>query len=559
MSERAAMYARVSSARQEHEQTIDSQIAALDRAATTLGLTIAKEHRYIDNGYSGTRLDRPAFDAMRDAAADGLIDVVLIYCPDRLARNYVHQQVILEELTKRGVRVHFVEHPIGERPEDLLLVQMQGVIAEYERSKLLERTRRGRIHKVRTGQVLPFTEAPFGYAILRTPGNVGGTVVVNEVEAQLVRQMYRWVLEDGLSSRTVAKRLNEQLIKPRRSDRWRASATYKILTWPAYAGTASFGRRESVEPIRPKQPGGYRQRAKSSYRQRPKEQWIIVPIPPLVDEAMQQAVRAKLAKNESWSPRNTHREYLLRTMVVCGECGLRMKTACRRHKSGDLRRDITYYRCAHAGPEHLSRPVPCTGQNVHSDELDAAVWKALTDWLKNPRMLIEEVSAWRESRHGVDALELEQGRIEATCRNLQAQINRLVDAYQEGALPVAELKARRERLEALLDAARVRAEELAAQAQDRTRIDRVGQELEAFAATVSKGLESLDFAGKQKLVRLVVERVVVRGDDITIEHVVPLSGRFSGLRPSHLDASWTGAGAATGGANPGRAQTGGTE
>jgi site-specific DNA recombinase len=156
VSQRAALYARVSTARQEQEQTVASQVEALLKVATAMGLTVPPALRYIDEGISGARLDRPGLDALRDAAADGLVDIVFIYCPDRLARNYVHQHVLIEELTRRGVHVHFVEHPVSEHAEDRLLVQMQGVIAEYERAKIVERTRRGRLHKLRAGQMLPY-------------------------------------------------------------------------------------------------------------------------------------------------------------------------------------------------------------------------------------------------------------------------------------------------------------------------------------------------------------------------------------------------------------------
>jgi site-specific DNA recombinase len=243
MTERAALYARVSTARQEQERTIQSQIEAIERACAGAGVSIAPDRRYVDEGFSGSRLDRPAFDALRDAAADGLIDVVCIYCPDRLARSYVHQQVILEELAKRGVRVCFVEHPVGERAEDRLLVQMQGVIAEYERAKILERTRRGRMHKVREGRMPPFGTPPYGYAIVRSKDLPGGSVVVDEVEAQTVREMYRWVLDEGLSARQVAKRLNALGVRPRRARIWVAGTAHVILTNGAYTGTAVYGKR----------------------------------------------------------------------------------------------------------------------------------------------------------------------------------------------------------------------------------------------------------------------------------------------------------------------------
>src|SRR5882762_9965484 len=197
MRSHVAIYARVSTARQEREQTIASQVAALDTAAQKMGLVVRPEHRFIDDGFSGSRLDRPGLDALRDAAADGVLEQVLIYCPDRLARNFVHQQVVVEELVKRGVNVHFVERPITERPEDQLLMQMQGVIAEYERAKIVERMRRGKMHKVRTRQMLPFSRPPYGYQIVRTAQAPHGIVVIDEVQAEHVRLIYRLACEEG--------------------------------------------------------------------------------------------------------------------------------------------------------------------------------------------------------------------------------------------------------------------------------------------------------------------------------------------------------------------------
>jgi len=263
MSERVALYARVSTARQEQEQTIASQIEALERAASALKVGVPRERRYVDEGFSGSRLDRPGLDALRDAAADGLLDRVLVYCPDRLARSYVYQPVLLEELNRRGVEVQFVEHPLGEGAEDRLLAQMQGVIAEYERAKILERTRRGRLHKLRLGQMLPFSShAPYGYVIVKGDRGVPPTLVIDDVEAQQVRRMYHWVIEEGLSARAVARRLNEQGVRPRRSKVWTSSSAYAVLTNRAYIGLAAYGKRECCEPDRPRQPGTYRKRVK---------------------------------------------------------------------------------------------------------------------------------------------------------------------------------------------------------------------------------------------------------------------------------------------------------
>ena len=350
MTLRTALYARVSTARQERDETVASQIEALERAGSAMGVTVPAERRYLDDGVSGSRLDRPGLDALRDAAADGLIDRVLVYCPDRLARNYVHQHVLIEELNQRGVEVHFVERPVGERAEDRLLVQMQGVIAEYERAKIIERTRRGKLHKLRCGQMVPYSgQAPYGYAVVRAGEPPKRIVVIDEIEAEQVRAMYRWVTEEGLSARAVAKRLNTNGVRPRKAERWTQGTIYNVLTNPAYVGFATYNRRESVAPNRPRRPGAYRRNPKSSCRTRPRAEWLHVPIPALVDESAQRDVRVILKSHKLLSMRNTQHEYLLRTLVVCGECGWRMECSHQTQRAG-CAYEYFYYNCRHADP-----------------------------------------------------------------------------------------------------------------------------------------------------------------------------------------------------------------
>jgi site-specific DNA recombinase len=463
---------------------------------------------------------------MRDAAADGAIDIVLVYCPDRLARNFVYQHVLIEELCKRDVEVHFVERPVTERAEDRLLVQMQGVIAEYERAKIIERTRRGRLHKLRSGQSIPYgAEAPYGYAIEHL-GDGTKVVVVNEVEAQNVRAMYAWVLDDGLSSRAVAKRLNDLGTSARRTRRWSQGTAYNVLTNPAYVGLAPYNRREAIEPRRPKNPGSYRTSAKSSNRLRPESQWIRVPIPALVDAEVQRQVAATLRKHKIISPRNLQHPYLLRTLVVCGECGWRME--CAHDRRGPY--EYFYYACRHADPLETGDDTKCTARRVRRDELDKVVWEAVTAWLQRPEMLIQEVQAWRNSQAGAAQMGRDRARAENAERQATLQIGRLVDAYQRGALGLDELQARRERLEAERTAARLRQQELQATESDRSRLEALSADLIAFAAKLRSGMDQLDFQGRQRLVRLLVERVVVTGTHVAIEHAIPLSGRFAGLQ-----------------------------
>ena len=143
---RAAIYARVSSDQQAERHTIDSQVEALLARAAADGHAIQAELRFLDDGQSGASLIRPALERLRDLAAMGAIDVVYVHAPDRLARSYAHQVVLIEEFTRAGTEVVFLNRPIGQTPEDTLLLQLQGMFAEYERARIVERSRRGKRH-----------------------------------------------------------------------------------------------------------------------------------------------------------------------------------------------------------------------------------------------------------------------------------------------------------------------------------------------------------------------------------------------------------------------------
>src|SRR4051794_4727147 len=190
---RAAVYARVSTERQGREQTIDSQLEALRGWAAASGHELKRGHTFIDEGYSGSRLDRPALDRLRDAAREGEFDVIAVYTPDRLARRYAYQVLLLEEFRRAACAVEFIERPISDDPHDQLLLQIPGAIAEYERAVLSERFRRGKLQKARAGQ-WGAGRAPYGYRYVPKRDGVPGHLVIDEDEAAVVRRLYRWLV-----------------------------------------------------------------------------------------------------------------------------------------------------------------------------------------------------------------------------------------------------------------------------------------------------------------------------------------------------------------------------
>ncbi len=242
---RPAAYGRVSSDKQADELTIDSQVAALRQRIVEDGLKLDDELCFLDEGYSGHTLIRPALEKLRDVAHCGGIDRLYVHSPDRLARKYAYQVVLLEELRKCGVEVVFLNDLQQERsPEGELLVQVQGMIAEYERAKILERTRRGRRFAARQGKVSVLGHAPYGYRyVTRHEGGGEARYEVMAEEARVVQEMFAWVALEGLSLSDVVRRLGERgVLSPTGNTRWDRATIRGILMQPAYTGTAKYGK-----------------------------------------------------------------------------------------------------------------------------------------------------------------------------------------------------------------------------------------------------------------------------------------------------------------------------
>src|SRR5262245_11315499 len=250
MNKAAAIYARVSSDRQKENQTIASQTAALKQYAESHGYLVPAEWVFEDDGYSGASLIRPGLEAVRDLAAQGQIEAALVYAPDRLSRKYAYQVLLAEEFTRCGVALVFLKSPSSETPEDQLLMQFQGMIAEYERAQIVERSRRGKRYKAQQGVVNILSGAPYGYRYVRKSDKADAYYEVNETEAEVVRSVFDQYTRQGLSINGIARSLNERQIPTRTATtRWERSTVWGILRNPAYQGKACFGKTE----LRPRQ------------------------------------------------------------------------------------------------------------------------------------------------------------------------------------------------------------------------------------------------------------------------------------------------------------------
>ena len=322
----AAIYARVSSARQKKDETIGSQTAALQAHAKQLGLDVPNEWVFEDEGHSGATLVRPALERLRDLVAGVGIEVVLCYSPDRLARKFAYQALLIEEFTRAGTRVEFVKGPRGDSPEDQLLVQFQGMFAEYEKAQIMERYRRGKAHRAKTGSINVLGGAPFGYRYIRKSEHAGAAYVIIEHEAVLVAELFRRYADEGASIAELTRWLTDQQVPTRTGKhRWDRSVVWGMLRNPAYAGTAVFGKTMVV----PESPGLNRI-ARLQGRAIPKatktvdcprEQWTEIPVPAIIDADTFERVAHRLADNKRLAVRTSTAPSLLQGLAACVTCG----------------------------------------------------------------------------------------------------------------------------------------------------------------------------------------------------------------------------------------------
>ena len=299
----AALYARVSSEKQAQENTIASQIEALKTRIAADSLPLLDDHHFVDNGYSGLNLVRPALEKLRDQVAASMIDKIYIHSPDRLSRKYAYQMILIEEFERYGADVIFLNFQKSENPESQLLLQMQGMVAEYERSKIMERHRRGRIHAAKRGSVNVLTVAPYGYRYIdKHTGQGEASFEIIDEEAEVVGKMFNWIGKDRVTLGEVVRRLNRDKILTKKGKMfWDRSTIWYILKNPAYKGQAAFGKRiagAKVSYIRPRKDSSERPKNNSSRYPEDKENWIYIPVPAIVGEQLFDVVQEQIEENK---------------------------------------------------------------------------------------------------------------------------------------------------------------------------------------------------------------------------------------------------------------------
>jgi site-specific DNA recombinase len=530
---RVAIYARVSSEQQSKENTIASQLEAVAQRLAADGLECDPELKFVDDGYTGSTLIRPGLERLRDQAAVGAIDRLYVLDPDRFSRKYAYQVLILEELTHCGVEVVFLCNPLGHDPAENLLVQVQGMIAEYEHAKILERSRRGKQHAGRRGSVNVLSGAPYGYRYIgKHEGDGEARYQVVATEAQVVRKIFTWIGQERCSIGEVCRRLKAEGVPTRTGKAaWDRSAVWGMLKNPAYKGTAAFGKTRSG-PFKPQKLRP--QRSRPEHPRRPVSRidtesgkQIFIEVPPLVDEALFAAVQAQLDENRRRKRARSQKGcYLLQGLVVCKRCGYGCYGKPTSRASAKGRIPYAYYRCTGSDAYRFGGQRLCWNKQVRTDLLDSAVWEDVRGLLSEPERIRTEYERRQQATKRDGGREVEQ--VTKLINQVKKSISRLIDAYEDGLLEKPEFEPRinaaRERL-SRLESERMR------KADDESRESElrlvIGQ-LEEFAKRVAEGLHEPEWATRREIIRALVKQVELDEGEVRIVYRVspsPFEGR----------------------------------
>jgi site-specific DNA recombinase len=515
---RAAIYARVSSDQQAQEQTIESQVAALRERVATDGLQLDEELCFLDDGVSGSTLMRPALERLRDLAYVGGFQKLYVHSPDRLARRYAYQVLLVDELKKHGVQIEFLNRAIGVSPEEDLLLQMQGMFAEYERAKIMERSRRGKRHAAGRGSINVLSGAPYGYRyVSKRDGGGDAAYELHEEQAAVVQQIFQWVGRDRVSIGEVARRLEAKGIPSATGKSWwDRTSVWGMLKNPAYKGSAAFGKTRTG--VRRPQLRTGRGRSKtprrtgSTYDTEPSEQ-ISIPVPAIVSEELFATVQEQLTENRlRGRERQRGARYLLQGFLECQCCGYAYygKKVSRSSAKGKV--PYAYYRCVGTDAYRFGGTRVCENKQVRTDKLDQAVWNDACELLRNPQLLRKEYErrlAAPDDSDGEQSLRKQIG-------NAQRTVNRLIDAYADGVVTREEFEPRIERARKRLSDLEAKLDGLQSQTREQAALRKALACLDSFADTIHANLDQADWSTRREILRTLIERVVIEPHQIRI-------------------------------------------
>lgn len=480
---KAVCYARVSTLGQVEGYSLQTQKDETEKLARTLG---ADTIVHVEDAYTGTELDRPSMNRLREMVRNRECDLVVAYDPDRFSRDLTDLLIVTREIDKAGVPLRFVNFEWENTPTGRMFLQMRGAIAEFEHALILERTTRGKTRKAATGKLRTAAQ-PYGYRFDKETD----TLVVQGEEARWVCRMFAWFVDGGLSTWDIAKRLAQLGVPGPRSPNWTHGQVWRILKSRTYTGVLV---RKDERP-----------------------EWEPVRVPVIVDMATWETAQKRISQSKAMNRKATRGEFLVQRMAVCGSCGKNLTvftSASRKHN-----RKWHYYTCPgrHVAKFGPTAGPPCTVKPMRTEELDRVVWDRVCAILREPHAYVDELEKLKNSNGEPLSLRLEEAK---------ARLRRAIDAEGRVHRAFIELGSLDEiDYRKYLAQYRTRAVDaereieqleraLAGEGDPRGAEETLAQMGLRLQRTAMEG--EIPFEMRQKLVREVVEKVLVTNDTVEI-------------------------------------------
>jgi site-specific DNA recombinase len=426
---------------------------------------------------------------------------------------------VTEALEQAGCAVVFVSHGVGKTPAARMLREMAGVLAEYERAQMAERCRRGRLSKARQGYVW-MSQAPYGYPYRPTTAACAGQLIINDTEAEVVRHLCHWLVDEQLSTSQMTKRMNETGWRTRKGHtRWSAGSIRNLLGHAVYRGMYYDNKRKLTQATRRHMPAqGPLKPRRTGRVVRPKAEWIAIEVPAMVALETWEVAQQPLRLNYERSPRKTQKHAsVLQSVLLCASCQVRMWG----HTTGSPQQPNRRYLCGRKDSLQ-GHPTRGPARTFSADRLEEFVWASVRGLLQDPPLVLEQDQLRPELGDG-SPQHHEQNRLARRQTALTWEEARLIDAYQAGVMELDALMARCGRLRDERTRVMDRFSQLPHQQREQAQYDALGQTLDAFCRTMNDVLDTPRFETKQRILRLVVDKILVRDEEITIQHTVPIS------------------------------------
>ena len=515
---RAALYARVSTENQKDEQTVETQLYEIKEAIKADGCVLMEDCSYLDEGWSGAFLERPALDQLRQDAKLNKFDIVYVFDRGRLSRKFVYQEIVIEELGHSNVEFKSLHDVNGKTPEEQLMGSVMGVFHEYERVKIAERFRLGKLNKVRGGNLLGYNP-PYGYNYIPVKGKglskTNGYFEINKEEAKVVKMMYEWVGIEGISLREVIRRLYELEIPPRKGKRasWTKGPVSRLLTNETYIGKHYYYKREAILPKNPSAASERKYRHKhtnkTSRRMRDKEEWLMVKVPPIVDEALFDKVQAQIKKSATFAQRNKRHHYLFGSLTWC---------ICGAKRVGDGPDGKKYYRCTDR-LHNFPLATVCKQGGVNVTVLDATGWEKISELLSDPKLIREQIQRYADKKLVKAQDTLEGKDVKTNLKLLEEEERRYVKMMGQGLMSE---EIYQEQIKSVIK----RREEIL-KVQNEPAEDKLTKFRNLNLNKVAKGfteyIQSMPFEDKLYTVRKIVDKVIATKEEVTIWGFIPVT------------------------------------